>query len=526
MLGENSSLPADLALINANVRTMNPYQPVAQAIAVKKNQIILVGTNQEINSVIGKKTKVISLKGKTVTPGLIDTHIHVADFGRCLLWLDLRPADSIKGLKRLLQEKARQTHAGKWIIARGWDESHFSEKRLPEVSDLNEAAPDNPVILFREAAMICAVNSKALTLAGVTELTAVPPGGAIDKNPRTGELTGIFRDTATRLIWQAVPEPTVDELVDASALAIQKIAEAGITSIHWILISRNELEIIQRLKTEGKLSIRVNVIVPCEFLNETAGFKTKDRSMLRVGAVFVTTDGYLDSKTAALMQPYSDEPGNRGKLLLTEQELASAVNEVLGLGLQPVLHAMGDKAIDTALKVIEQNKPAKDVRFRLEQAAVLNEELIKRLQASNAVVTVQPTVIETEFAVWSAETRLGLKRAKWLHPLKTLINLGVKVAGGSDCPMEPLSPLLGMGQAVSRASFPEQRLTIEEATRVYTIDAAYCSSEENLKGSIEEGKVADLTVLSEDPFTVAPEEISTISVEMTIVNGKTVFNRH
>jgi predicted amidohydrolase YtcJ len=212
-------------------------------------------------------------------------------------------------------------------------------------------------------------------------------------------------------------------------------------------------------------------------------------------------------------------------MLLTEHELMSSVAQILDLGLQPVIHAMGDKAIETALKVIEQTNPPEHIRFRMEQAAVLNKGLIKRLKTSDVTVTVQATVIETEFAVWSAQTRLGIGRASLLHPLKTLLYGGVKVAGGSDCPMEPLSPMLGMQEAVSRASFPEQRLTIEEAVRMYTVDAAYCSGEEKVKGSIEEGKLADLTVLSQDPFTYAAEKIKVISVEITIINGKIVFNK-
>ena len=199
-------MSADLAFINANVRTMNPRQPVAQAVAIRKNKIVKVGTNQEINQLIGKGTKVISLDGKTVVPGLIDTHIHVADFGRCLLWLDLTSAESIKELQSLLKERAKQTPAGKWIIGRGWNHNRFKDKRLPNLSDLNVAAPDNPVILYHESAMICAVNSKALSSAGVTRQTDVPSGGTIDKNPQTGELTGILRDSATNIVWQVVPE--------------------------------------------------------------------------------------------------------------------------------------------------------------------------------------------------------------------------------------------------------------------------------------------------------------------------------
>ena len=394
---------------------------------------------------------------------------------------------------------------------------------------MNEAAPDNPVILYHESAMICAVNSKALALAGVTGQTAVPSGGTIDKNPQTGELTGILRDSATNLVWQVVPEPTENELLDATALACQKIAEAGVTSVHWLVLSENELPIIQKLHAEGKLLVRVNVIVPDVLLKETIGFQSTDSLMLHVGGAVIATDGYLDSKTAALLQPYSDDPNNNGKLLCTQQELAASVAQVLARGLQPVIHAMGDKAVDTALKVIEQTSKqaaGKPVRFRIEQAAVLNKELIKRLKAQKVVVSVQPKVIATEFAVWSATERLGVERAKWLHPLKTLLKEGVKVAGGSDCPMEPLSPLLGMQEAVLRESFPEQRLTVEEALRMYTVDAAYSSGEENVKGSIEDGKLADLTVLSNDPLAVPTNKIKDINVEMTIIDGKVVYSKH
>jgi len=524
--GENIRLPADLVIINANIRTLNPNQPVAQALAIKKNRIVKVGTNQEINQLIDKGTLVVSLDGKTVVPGLIDTHIHVADFGRCLMWLDLTCAESIREIQDLLKAKVQQTPAGKWVIGRGWNQVRFKEKRLLTLSDLDVAAPDNPVILYHEAAMMCAVNSKAIAAANLTEHTAVPEGGTVDKNPQTGKLTGILRDTATNLIWQAVPEPSIDELSEATAIACRKIVEAGITSVHWLVLSESELSIIQRLPVQGKLLVRVNVVVPEALLQKTVGFQSSDLLMLHVGGVGIDVDGYLDSKTAALSQPYSDEPNNSGKLLYSEAELAASVWQVLAVGLQPVIHAMGDKAVDTALLVIEQTASARGVRFRIEQAAVLNEELIKRLKAQKVVVSVQPKVIATEFAVWSATERLGFERARWLHPLKTLVKEGVKVVGGSDCPMESLSPLLGMQEAVLRASFPEQRLTLGEALSMYTVDAAYSSCEEKVKGSIEEGKLADLTVLSVDPFAVPANEIKDVNVEMTIIDGKVVYSKH
>jgi predicted amidohydrolase YtcJ len=519
-------LSVDLALINTNVRTMDACKPVAQAVAISKNRIVRVGTNQEIKQLVDKGTRVISLDGKTVVPGLIDTHIHVADFGKCLLWLDLTNAKSIKELKSLLKEKAKRTTAGKWIIGRGWNENRFKEKRLPNISDLDEAAPDNPVILYHEKTMTCAVNSKALALACITVQTSAPSGGSIDKSSQTGALTGILRDNATNMVWQVVPEPTADELSQATSLACQKIVEAGVASVHWLVLSRNELSIIQSLHTEGKLPIRVNVIVPEEFSQEINRLKSTDNLLLRFGGVFIAVDGYLDSKTAALSQPYSDDPNNTGTMFCTQKELSSSVARVLVAGFDPVIHAMGDRAVDTALKVIEQTQSPTAIRFRIEQAAILNKQLIERMKKQNIVVSIQPRVIATEFAVWSAITSLGFERAQWLHPLKTLLSNGVKIAGGSDCPMEPLNPLLGIQEAVIRECFPEQRLSAEEALRMYTLDAAFCSGEEKIHGSIEEGKLADLTVLSQDPMAVEHTKIKDIDVELSIVNGFIVYSKH
>ena len=508
---------ADTALINANIITMNPDYPTAQAVAISKNRILKVGTNRQINRLIGDDTKVLNLDGKTVVPGLIDTHIHVADYGRCLMWLDLTTAKSITELQRLLKEKAAQTQAGKWIVGRGWNQSCL--KRMPKTTDLDAATPDNPVILYHETAMICAVNTQAQKLAGVTEKTVAPTGGTIDKNPVTGELTGIFRDSAASLIWQVVPEPTVDELLEASVLACQKISAAGLTSVHWLVLSEVEIGIIQKLHTFGRLPFRVNVVVPEALMEKAACLKTNDPSVLRFGGVTIDVDGYLDSKEAALQEPYSEDHGNRGKLLLTEEALAVSVAKVLAVGVQPIILAMGDRAVDTALKVIEKTPPC-NVRFRIEQAAVLNKDLVKRLKTQKVIVSIQPKVISTEFSVWSAVQRLGLERASWLHPLKTLLDAGVTVVGGSDCPMEPLSPFLGVQEAVVREAFPEQRLSAMEALCMYTLDAAYSSGEENVKGSIEEGKIADLTVLNADPVSVEPGKIKDIKVELVIINGK------
>jgi predicted amidohydrolase YtcJ len=320
--------------------------------------------------------------------------------------------------------------------------------------------------------------------------------------------------------------------VETVGLACQKIVEAGVTSVHWMVSSPIEIRIIQRLQRENKLPLRVYVVIPANLLDDVAGLGSRsglENDRVKIGGVEIAADGYLAARTAALLQPYSDDPEASGKLLCTQEKMNKIATKILKVGLQVVIHAVGDKAVDAALTTIEEisgEAPQKDVCSRIEQAAVLNEELINRMKKQNLVVSVQPCVIASEFSVWSADEHLGSRRAKWLFPIKTLLKEGIRVAGGSDCPMEPLSPLLGVQTAVTRTVFPEERVTIDEALRIYTVDAAHSSNEENIKSSVETGKLADLAVLSRDPFSVPPSEIGSISVEITIVGGKIVFSKH
>ena len=523
---------ADLVLINGKVLTMNPSQPEAEAIAIKDDKIAEVGTNEKVSSWINKNTRVINIDGKTAVPGFIDTHIHVADFGKFLTWIDLRTVKSIREMQTVLRERVQKTPKGKWVIGRGWDQNRFAEKRLPTRYDLDAAAPENPVILYHQCGQVCVVNSKALELAGVTKQASAPQGGAIDKNERIGELTGVLRDDATNLVWKIVPELGEEELVEAAGLACEKIVEAGVTSIHWMVLSSIEVSIIQKLHAQNRLPLKVYMIVPVNLLDNVIGFTSHKNfvdNTLRVGGVVIFADGYLAARTAALFQPYSDCSDSSGRLLCTQEEMNALAVKVHKANLQLVIHAMGDKAVDAALTTIEETStesPGKELRNRIEQAAVLNEGLLQRMKKQKVIVSAQPRVIASEFSVWSATEHLGPKRARWLYPLKTLLKKGIRVVGGSDCPMEPLSPLLGIQAAVTRDFFPEERITADEALRIYTVDAAYSSSEESIKGSVEEGKLADLTVLSHDPLAVPPNDIAKIAVEMTIVGGRVVYSKH
>ena len=469
-------MPADIALVEGKIFTMNKAQPCAEAVALKGDRIIKFGTTAEVSCLIERSTKIIRLGGKPVYPGLIDTHIHVSDFGRFLMWMDLTDTGSISELQDLLAQQLEKTKAGKWVVGRGWNEKRFSEKRLPTRFDLDAVSMDNPVIFYHQSGQIAVVNSKALKVGGVTKQTNAPVGGVIDKSGETGEPTGILREGATDLVWKLIPEPSLDELVEAAALACQKIVQAGLTSIHWLAESEVDVVILKRLLAANLLPLRVYMVVPASLLNDSDLLDELREGWAKIGGVEVYADGFLAARTAALFKPYQKEPENSGKLLCTQEELNKTAKSVVSRGFQLVVHAMGDKAVDAAVTAIETLKDGR--RSRIDSAALLNKSLIQRIKKQKIVVSVQPLVAASEFSVYNAKTHLGKARAKWLYPLKTLFSEGVSVCGGSDCPMEPLNPLLGVQSAVARPAFPEEQLTVDEAFKMYTVNAAQASCEE------------------------------------------------
>ncbi|KPV65007.1 MAG: imidazolonepropionase [Candidatus Bathyarchaeota archaeon BA1] len=523
--------PADMVLKNGNILTMNLAQPQAQAVALQGEKIVKVGTDADMELWIGKNTKVIDLQGRTVVPGFIDTHVHIMGFGRSLTAIDFRGVTSIEEVKRRLKMRVQETPTGKWILGRGWDQDHFVEKRYPTRWDLDEVAPNNPVVFARVCGHVCVVNSKVLGLAGITRETAHPPGGQIDKDSKTGEPTGILRENAMDLVWRLVPEPSEEEFMEICGLACQRAVEAGLTSLHWIIYSTAEVRVIQRLRAQNRLPLRVYIIIPVEHLGHLIdlGLRTGfGDDMVRIGSVKIVSDGSLGARTAALHEPYNDEPTTRGMRLYTQEELDAFVLKAHKAGLQLAIHAIGDQAMDMTLTSYEKalrEAPMENHRHRIEHASVLNEELIRRMKKLGVVAAVQPHFIISDFWVVN---RVGPKRGRWVYPFKTLLREGIRIGGGSDYPVEPISPLLGIWAAVARESFPEERITVDDAIRIYTINAAYASFEEHIKGSIEAGKLADIVVLSHDPREVPPNKIKDIRVEMTIVGGRVVYiyDRH
>ena len=521
-------MSADLALINGNILTMCRSTPRAEAIAIKGEQIIKVGTTREIVLLIDNNTKVIQLEGKTVIPGFIDTHIHVTDFGRLLMWLNLNNCKSIKDLQNILKKKIMKISPSKWILGRGWNDTLFVPKKFPTRFDLDLVAPENPVIFYHHSGKFCLVNSKALEFAKITRQTTISSTEEIiEKNPITGDPTGILKGKAMDFIWKSIPEPAPDDLLELTKLACSKIVETGITSIHWMVLTPIELSIIKKL-SHNLLPLRIYVVIPFEIWKKELGHNLQfnlQKNSLRIGAIEISADGYLANKTAALFYPYRDEFKSTGKLLYSQDCLNSSVIEILQSGFQLIIHAMGDKAVEAALISIEKvTNKIQETRIRLEQAALLNKNLLERMKRQKTMVSVQPCVINSEFKTWSAIDNLGQTRARWLFPLRTLIDNDILLLGGSDCPMEPINPLLGIQTIVNKQYFIEEAINVTEALTMYTINAAYSTKEENCKGSIEAGKLADLAVLSEDPTKISSNKIEAIIVITTIIGGKIVYS--
>jgi hypothetical protein len=518
-------LSATLVILNANVITLNSKQSKAEAVAIQNEKIIAVGSNREIRKYTENETKIIDVKGGTVVPGFVDCHVHMTSFGWSLQSLNLRDTKSIKELKQELKQYAEKNSDKDWILGGRWDQEKFAEKRYPTRWDLDKAVVAKPVFLTRVCGHMGVVNSKALKLANITKRTTFE-GEKIDLDEATAEPNGILRENAMDLVWRVIPKPTPGMVENACFLACRKAVEAGLTGVHWIVDSADEIRIIQKLYSNGKLPLRVYLGIPVELSDEIVklGLLTGfGNGMVKIGFIKILADGSLGARTAALKKPYSDKPETKGMMLYTQKRLNKLVSKAHGAGLQLAIHAIGDRAIESVLKAFSkalQELPRRDHRHRIEHCSVLNPKLIRSVKRLGLIASVQPHFIVSDF--WVVD-RLGKTRARWVYPFKTLMNEGLIVASGSDCPVEPINPLLGIWASTARKNPVEESLTLEEALRTYTLNAAYASFDENKKGTIEVEKLADLTILSRNLFDTSPDDIRNVMVEMTIVDGKVVY---
>jgi hypothetical protein len=546
---------ADLVLMHGKIWTGEPASPpgakptpakFAQAVAIANGRFLAVGNDEQVQDYVGPNTQVIDLQGRLAVPGLIDSHAHFIGGGFHLLEIDLKNARSEEEFTRRIGDKAKTLAPGRWLLGGGWDEQAWAPAKLPTREMIDAVSEKNPVFLSRYDGHAALANSLALNLAGVTRATPDPVGGVIVRDARTGEPTGIFKDAAQDLVTKVIPSPTEAEMTEAFRAALQEAARVGLTSVQDITVDEDswngsftgEIQLLRRAELEGWLSCRFYEIIPIARwgrLRDAGLSRAMGDDYIKLGAVKGFADGSLGSATAWMFEPFSDDPSNRGIPLplmnppAKMEALASGADQA---HIQLCIHAIGDRANAEILDIYERlgggNAPAH--RFRIEHAQHLRAQDFARFGKLGIVASMQP-YHAIDDGRW-AEKRLGHERARWSYAWRSMLDAGAPLAFGSDWPVAPLDPILGIYAAVTRATldgkhpegwFHEQRLTVEEALHAYTQGSAYAAFQENEKGSIAPGKLGDVVVISDDLFTIPPAKIKDARVVITIVGGKIVY---
>ncbi len=530
---------ADLIMINGNVITMDSHFPHAEGVAVLGGRIAAVGDSVRMAEWKGDGTRVIDLKGKTLLPGFNDSHLHMLGFGNGLLNVRLQGVYSIADMVEKVREGSRNKPAGQWVVGAGWDQNLYSEKRYPNRYDLDAVCPDHPVALRHVSGHALLVNSMALEMAGITQDTVPPVGGKIDLDD-DGEPTGVLRESAAELVSHFFYPVPKDVAKEALKLAMQAAIRAGVTSVSDFSTAGVAggfpvyFEILRELWEEGWPCVRTAQYIADVELDQviSSGWKSGDGDeRVKVGGIKYFCDGSFMAQTAAMREPFADSPGNTGLFMQSHEELLDEVGKAHQNGLQVAIHAIGDAGIDRALDAIEhalQKKPMNDHRHRVIHFEILTEDILERAKRLNVVVDIQPKFVSSQGG-W-AENRVGKERARLTFPWRTVLEKGIPCGGSSDCPVEPLDPLLGIHAAVNRQVdsipgmkfMPEEALSVEDALTLFTVGSAYTTFEENVKGKLKTGMVADMVVLSKNPLNIDPETIRDIDIVMTVVDGKVV----
>lgn len=525
---------ADLVVINAKVRTMDKEKPEAEAIAVWSNKIIAVGKNDEIKRLIGQNTKVVDAGGKLVLPGFNDSHLHFMEGGASLTSVDLRDAKSPEEFVQRIKEYASKLPKGRWILNGNWDHEKWTPSILPTKEMIDAVTPDNPVFISRLDGHMALANSLALKLAGVDKNTKDVEGGEIVRDA-AGNPTGILKDAAMNYVYRVIPEPSFEEKLEIAEAATNYAASLGVTSVQD-MSAGTDVGVYQELLRKGKLKTRIYAVSPLpdwERWKRTGIHYAFGDGMIRVGGLKGFADGSLGASTAWFFEPYLDKPGYTGLASDEMSKMFDRVKQADKAGLQIMIHAIGDRANDEILRIyerVEQENGKRDRRFRIEHAQHLNENLIKRFAAQSVIASMQPFhVIDDGRWAWK---RLDEKRLKGTYAFRSLLDSGVKLAFGTDWPVALLDPMMTIYAAVTRRTLddknpngwiPEQKITVEETVRAYTIGSAYAEFQENVKGTISAGKLADFVMLSEDIFSINPNEIPKVKVLLTVVDGKIVY---
>ncbi|TLP80478.1 amidohydrolase [Maribacter sp. ACAM166] len=525
---------ADLVITNAIIWTGNENEPRAEAMAISGDTILSIGSSQKISEFIGKNTEIRDLSGKFVTPGFIDSHVHLLTGGFNLNSVQLRNAKTPAEFIQKIESFAKTVPKGSWILGGDWDHENWSGE-LPTKEWIDGVTKDNPVFITRLDGHMSLANSIALELAGVTNQTPDIDGGDIVRNTN-GELTGLLKDNATDLIWRFVTEPTEEEKEQALMAAMKYLSSNGVTSVHHMSAAWHYL-VLKKARANDKLITRIYAMYPLSDwgnLKKEIDINGSGDNWLKIGGLKGFVDGSLGSHTAAFFDPYLDKSSDNGLFVTPIDSIYKFVKAADKEDFQVMIHAIGDKAIHNLLNTfekIQKENGNKDRRFRVEHAQHISQNDIKRFSQLNVIPSMQP-YHAIDDGRW-AEKLIGSDRIKTTYAFKSLLDEQAKLVFGSDWFVAPPIPLMGIYAAVTRRTLddknpegwvPEQKITAVQALIAYTKNAAYASFEEDIKGTLESGKLADFVIISEDLTKVDPVRIKDLKILETYVGGKKVYD--
>ena len=537
----------DKLFINGEIYSMKKEGEKFQSLGVKDGKITFLGADDEAKNISSKE--LIDLKGKMMIPGMADAHLHLYAYCQNLTFVDLSKVHNINEMINLMKEKVKNVKKGDWVKGVNFDQSKWKENRFPTLEEMNSISKDNPVIIKRCCLHAVVANSKALEMAGIGKNYQAGTGGIVELD-KDGMPNGILREQSTKVFDDILPDPLKDIEVQKRIMqdVLNDMSSKGITTIHTYAAKiwqyNEDINIYKNFEKEGKLPLRVTVCIDELFEPEIL---TKEKlnnpyRKVQLGAYKIFSDGSMGSRSAALKKPYSDDPENSGFMLFTQEELNNKILTGYEHGLQPAIHAIGDRALDMTLSAIEytlritKEKGMTDeeqknrLPFRIIHVQMIDDDLLERMKKLPLVLDIQPIFLCTDLH-W-IEDRIGKERLKGSFALKTMEKAGLIQTGGSDCPVETYEPLKGIYAAVTRQDMegypiegflPEERLSVYEALCMYTKNVPYATGQESVLGTLEIGKFADLTVLEKNLFKIDEKEIKDVKVEQTYVAGNCVF---